>query len=623
MYASVNISGNFNASADATAPVQRASYSKSSSPLQDNRPKSIGKKNQIEDLRNHNVRQLISKNLQEKSKSLNVTDPNPIQAKSNQPVVQRWLDPALLSNKGGDKRIKDLLHKALNYNSHRKGKTRTMRLNELNILQVSIMKWLDEYSVPDQNVSQNALWVKELMNDVQAEHQNLVKTSIQNNDDLPPVANFNTLKAEEQKQVTTIWHQLVKGTGNVHITEEENYTNTETKLAGSRIHEGFRFEVLAQFARLLETETGRNIVSHVNKDTKGEKPVTIKPGFAHPSQGAPAAVFAAGPTISNNSEKLTPLPVPLNQMFKGQKDANKKRENYKKQFIELDLKEIADNKLKATAIYNARKNNPKAKGLKIGDKYFLFGSGIGVNVTITRDIRDAEDHHTSRSVDENRNEIPAPNFITLGHELGHATHMLDGVSLNNSKVSDHLFPQVGVHGAEELKWSNMEEYGNIHSVENSIRKEYGMKERFGHINQSTVQWELLNKIINAFLPLCDLQPEDDRTAVNDLLGQAGNLSNEMKIPEARVAIKGAATSFTTHIHTVFPQFLASERGAIKTQLDDFKTHVNSAHADVLAKAEANIAQSIILINQANARIQAIPQPAPQQQGGFFSRLWPF
>lgn len=62
---------------------------------------------------------------------------------------------------------------------------------------------------------------------------------------------------------------------------------------------------------------------------------------------------------------------------------------------------------------------------------------------MTFDIRDAEDHPTSRLVAENLNEIPAPNFIALGHELGRAAYMPGGVSLRGSKVSDHLYDQVG------------------------------------------------------------------------------------------------------------------------------------------------------------------------------------
>jgi hypothetical protein len=623
MYTSANKPDKFNLNINTTAPVQCAPHSKFSFQLQDNRPKSIGKQKQVNDLRNHSVTQLINKNLQDRNKNLNSIDPNPIQAKNNLPVVQRWLNPSLLSHKAGDNRIKELVHKALAYNSNRKGKTHTMRINELHLLQVSIMQWLDSYNVPDQNVNNAALWVKELMNEVQLEHQNLVKISIDSNNNLPPVANFNTLTAEEQKQVKTIWDQLVKGNGNVRITEDENYTNSDTGLANSRTHEGFRFEVLAQFARLLETKTGRSIVSQVNKDTKGNKLVTIKPGLAHAKDGAPATEFAAAPTIPDNREKLTELPVHPDKMFQNEKNATVKRKNFKNQFIELDLTSIADNKLKGTAIYNARKNNPKAKGLKMRGKYFLFGSGIGVNVTITRDIHDAEDHHTSRFVDKDRNEIPTPNFITLGHELGHAAHMLDGVSLGDSKVSDHLLPQVGVNGPEQLNWSNMEEYANIHSVENSIRNEYGMKERFGHINQSSVQQELLNKIINAFYPLCDLQPVNDREPVDTFLAQAGNFTGGMKIAEAREAIKSAATSFSDQMNTVFPQFLSSERNAVKTQLRDFEIHINSAHANILAKAETNIAQSILLINQENIRVQANQQPLPQQQGGFLSRFWTF
>lgn len=542
-------------------------------------------------------------------------------------VVQRWLDTKLLAGRSQDKRIKSLAQEANAYNANRKGKTRTTRINELHALLVNSMKWLDARESSDLGRDDAGVWVKELMNAVQTEHQGLVRESVEKNDTDPPVANFHALPPSTQKRVRKIWNQLVGGTGNIRITETEDYTDDTTKQPATRAHAGFRYETLAQFARLLETETGRDIVGQVNKDTGGNKLVTIRPGFSAPSQGAPESEFAAGPVQMDGQDKMTE--VHPDQMFKGERDAKRKREAYRRKFVEVSLGGKGDPKQKAAAIYQARRNHPKAIGVKMIDKYYKFGAGTGVNVTITRDIRDGEDHHTARFVDENRKEIPSPNFITLGHELGHGIHILSGVALGDQGVSDQLMQHLGVTGKEKSNWSNMEEYANINSVENALRKEYGLKSRYGHINQPSVQKEHLLQIINAFYGLSDMQPQPLRAAVEAPLILAGTAATGLNIPEARNKIKQTVGVFSGQLNTAFPLFTAPERTAIRTKVNGIKTKVNSSEITELAKADTAITEARALITQANQRVlhaqqhqQAQPQPQPQQRG-FFRRLWPF
>ncbi|HLL30620.1 MAG TPA: DUF4157 domain-containing protein, partial [Allosphingosinicella sp.] len=194
----------------------------------------------------------------------------PVQAGSTAQarVVQCWLDPALLAGRTRDNRTRALAQQALAYNSDRKGKTRAVRIDQLQELLATTLKWLDDSPSPDQNTSPAARWAKDLLNAVQDEHQGLVRLSIADQDALPPVANFAQLPRTEQDFVRRTWQELVQGTGNIRITETENYA---VGGGGSRQHQGFRIEVLAQFARLLGTATGRDIVAQVNADTGGAK----------------------------------------------------------------------------------------------------------------------------------------------------------------------------------------------------------------------------------------------------------------------------------------------------------------------------------------------------------------
>jgi|GEM_PF-5907724 len=542
----------------------------------------------------------------------------------NAPVAQRWLDVKLLKGRSRIHRIRDLAQQANAYNADRKGKTRAMRIDELQRLQVSAMVWLNDLKNPDHNTNDNALWVKQLMNAIQVEHQELVQQSIVQNDTEPPVAKFATLPEATQKQVRTIWNQLVAGTGNVHITETEDFTNVTNGEAESREHEGFRYEVLAQFARLLETETGRTVVAEVNKNTDGKKPVTIKPAFAAETQGAPGGEFAAGPVDSNDSDKM--VEVNPSTMFSNQKNAKSKRAAYRQRFVPLDLAAIPEPEKKAAAIYAAQKANPKAAGLLIAGKYFKFGKGSAVDVTITRDIRDAEDHHTSRFVDEDMNEIPAPNFITLGHELGHASHILSGGALGDDGVGDKLLPMMGVSPEKRTTWSNMEEFANISSVENSLRKEYGMRGRFGHINQVSVQRGWLRNVVDAFYNLVDEQPVPQRPAITALLDGATAHLGAMQIPEARTSIRNAAIAFSGQLATSFPAFNAGEFTAIRHQIQVLQTNVASAQITALTAAIGSVTAAQALITTAKDRVLAaapVPVPVPPPQPGFFRKLWPF
>jgi len=73
--------------------------------------------------------------------------------------------------------------------------------------------------------------------------------------------------------------------------------------------------------------------------------------------------------------------------------------------------------------------------------------------------------------------IFAPDFITLGHELGHARHNLRGITERTGWFDGH--PLQGQE-LERRLWTNPEEYANIRGEENPIRAEHGMAERQHH-----------------------------------------------------------------------------------------------------------------------------------------------
>jgi Effector protein len=71
----------------------------------------------------------------------------------------------------------------------------------------------------------------------------------------------------------------------------------------------------------------------------------------------------------------------------------------------------------------------------------------------------------------------SPWFVTLGHELGHARHNLQGTTGN---VGWHQGDPLEGHERERKLWSNPEEYANITGEENPIRAEHEMPQRIYH-----------------------------------------------------------------------------------------------------------------------------------------------
>jgi hypothetical protein len=505
------------------------------------------------------------------------------------------------------------------YNANLRKKQPATQLNELEAVHVAVLQALEGIHSSDLHASREGRWLKSMLGAIQTEHERLIAKSLAKNGPDPPIANFHALSRSDQTYARNAWTRLTQGTGNIGITEDETTSGAAPK---TRPHAGFRVSVLSQFARLLKTGTGRDIVRQVER---GGKALTIKPGLAANKDGFPSSEFAAAPTDMSGNDKLAEFDVkPELAKFKGTAFAARKRQAYLDKFVPLRLKDIADPKARAAAIYPARQDNPGKLGISMGGKYYKFGSGTAVDVTITTDVRDDADHQGARFVDDAREEIPVPNFITLGHELGHAAHMMQGTTLNEANLSDELLGKVGVSGAEVLNWSNMEEYANINAVENRLRADYGLRARFGHINQPHVQSKRLDPVATALDNLRKLIPDARQDSVKDPLDDAFNALGALKIADVRANLIAAATAFNNDLATNFPGFTQDERNQIKRKVRRFMHLVRSADEAELKDATAAADQTRVLTSAAKNRVAAAAlraapiAPAPKKSSGFWS-----
>ena len=93
---------------------------------------------------------------------------------------------------------------------------------------------------------------------------------------------------------------------------------------------------------------------------------------------------------------------------------------------------------------------------------------------------DAMPNTNSRMADRYGNEVIAPTFINLGHELGHVLRSAQGISASGEGGSSLLR-----HSFKDPEASRPEEFFNIGGVENRLRLESGMTERYSHGNLYT------------------------------------------------------------------------------------------------------------------------------------------
>lgn len=96
-----------------------------------------------------------------------------------------------------------------------------------------------------------------------------------------------------------------------------------------------------------------------------------------------------------------------------------------------------------------------------------------------------------RENDGSIQEQPTDSAIMLGHELIHASHMIDGSFSGSSGV--HAFSEKGInyqesYSREELRTSGLAYFGRGDITENSLRRELGFRPRATYGKRD--KWEL-------------------------------------------------------------------------------------------------------------------------------------
>jgi NleD-like pathogen effector protein (putative zinc metallopeptidase) len=273
--------------------------------------------------------------------------------------------------------------------------------------------------------------VQNLLDDVQREHQARVAQMAASGGRLD--VGVQGLSDQDDQTIQTVWQSIRGNAGIIEITE----MTTAAYGVASEQKAGFRDAMLALFARLLTSATGRKLLQELLAGPQ-------RPGARGPREQDRITVRPLGPSDEHAGRTIGAAGV---KMIGPEQP---KRTGPGQDLYTHGAWEFGEGE------------QPDA----------LRGEGIGSFVTYTHLLTDSNPEVTL----QNGDPLLTPVFIGFGHELVHALHNLRGTNLNKAPMSD----------ADKGIWSNPEERQTIEPrgegviSENQLRQEHGLPLRHGH-----------------------------------------------------------------------------------------------------------------------------------------------
>ncbi|TMV48740.1 hypothetical protein FE783_16975 [Paenibacillus mesophilus] len=318
------------------------------------------------------------------------------------------------------------------------------RLRVLKQLDTHIHNWMNTFVERKISDVPNGDLLVSLLKESEDEHRELVK-EIARQEALVPIDTAG-MGGDDIEIVHTIWREIVAGTGNLKILEKT---------------EGFRDRMLAAIAKLLQGPNGRKLIAELNAaQDSDKKQVILSSNFAEELTGTGIAE-----TTSNEA-------IPRSGL-----ESKDKRYNFKpakdEELLGVDKSTVPDyvgDVGDASAVNRFLHENRGQPFFKFNGKVYKTGQSTGSLVRIN-------DDGMKKLVGQGNQEIVTPEFVTVGHELGHASRFMKGMVPDSFVGVD----QFGVGGkADQMLWHNAEEYLNINSVENEVRDDHGIGKRKYH-----------------------------------------------------------------------------------------------------------------------------------------------
>lgn len=314
------------------------------------------------------------------------------------------------------------------------------RLGALAHLDRAIYAWFDHHKTDDLDQVPNALYLQNLLQETAREHQELIDEVVRR--DLLPV-NVEDLNGKEIEKVGFVWKSLLSGKGNLQIREKEK---------------GFQARMFSAIAKLLEGGTGRDLLNDLSRDRGSESQnIVISSQFEDELKG------------TTTEERAESEAIPISSLNPKTENAHKlKGSSSDNQRTDLPTYGKKGSNFSAEEFHDFLVQTDDSSKLKWGDQAYERGARTGSLVRLVSE--------PGFLLGEDESQILMPDFVTLGHELGHAQRLLRGAPLHNETLED-----MGVtNRADKALWNNPEEYVNIKAVENRIRKEHGLSTRKYH-----------------------------------------------------------------------------------------------------------------------------------------------
>jgi len=328
--------------------------------------------------------------------------------------------------------------------------------NALQAVERASYTWFDDFSQNNQKFSGNAsvTTLKTLLTEVNTEHEQLIIGS----KDLDQVLPFDPtgLQPNVIQDMKNLWQDIVNNRGKI-------------QLVGSDPN---KQRAMSELGRILSTNTGRRMLALLNAPTPG-KAKNITPDLTNIYIGENKAQLPLN--VQNASPDVADLGFAVAQPINTSENSNRSIE-----------KTTAVSSTKIGKVFKPKAQDfPSAspghldvvrdsawggkKGFTHGAQKYKFGkktTGAFVTNPENNSIHPGKGHG---------NQILAPSWVTMGHELGHAANMRTGATTMKTNA---LMGLAG--GGNNDHWDNPEELLNIENVENALRGEVGLSERDGH-----------------------------------------------------------------------------------------------------------------------------------------------
>lgn len=330
-----------------------------------------------------------------------------------------------------------------------------LRLRALRGLDSEIHQILGGFNSLSIDTETNGALLVQLLDESSVAHRQLV-AELAGNDELLPI---DTTDLEEQEAVLLLWRSIVTGAGNLRIAEKQL---------------DFRNRMLAAIAKIMQGPGGRAMIAEINAGgVEAAKRITLSSNFTDELEG------------TNRDEAAKNEAIPLSdivnlEQLQGEQAPDKAYQlNYISPedalLLENEQINVYHGNVDDMAAFNRFLMTNDQPYIRYRNEVYRMGTGTGSYVRI-------QTQGSGRLVGENDQEIFTPEFVTVGHELGHARRLLKGASIPHGLSLDTLGVAAGVD--QEL-WNLPEEFVNIKGVENMIRGEHRIDARKYHSGTAT------------------------------------------------------------------------------------------------------------------------------------------